>query len=125
MKINWEIITILLVEDDPALLKVLSIYFKRIGGIVFQASNGQEAIQIVESEKIDIVLSDVQMPIMGGVELLKTIRLTRPIIPIVLLTTGQAELTKKDALEFGASGLIHKPFKLKTLGDEVEKLLSN
>jgi CheY-like chemotaxis protein len=116
--------SILIVEDDSALLKVLSTYLKKAGATVFQATNGQEAYQIVETENIHFVLSDVQMPIMNGVELLKKIRVTKPIIPIVLLATGQAELTKDDALKFGASGLIHKPFKLLSLHDEIVRLMN-
>lgn len=116
--------SILVVEDDSALLKVLSTYFKRTGATVFQATNGQEAYQIVENENIHFILSDVQMPIMNGVELLKKIRISKPIIPIILLATGQSELTKEDALKLGASGLIHKPFKLLSLHDEILRLMN-
>lgn len=116
--------SILIVEDDSALLKVLCIYFKKTGAIVFQATNGQEAYKIVENENIHFVLSDVQMPIMDGVELLKKIRITKPVIPIILLATGQSELTKDEAVKFGASGLIHKPFKLLFLHQEIEKLIN-
>lgn len=116
--------SILVVEDDSALLKVLCTYLKRTGATVFQATNGQEAYQIVENENIHFVLSDVQMPIMDGVELLKKIRTTKPISPIILLATGQTEFTRDEAIKFGASGLIHKPFKLLSLHGEILRLMN-
>ena len=124
MKRDLTSVRILIVEDDLALLKVLNSYLIKCGAIVYQATNGEIAYGLVEKHEIDFVLSDIQMPVMSGVELLKKIRLMRSHIPIVLLATGQAELTQKEAIEFGAAGLIHKPFGLKFLNEEIIKLIN-
>jgi DNA-binding response OmpR family regulator len=125
MKKNWNGLNILIVEDDVFLLEVLCDYFKKTKATVFQAVNGEEAFAIVDTDAIDFVLSDVQMPVMDGVELLKKIRIKRPDVPIILLATGQSQLTKESAIEFGASGLIHKPFNLTELSEEIEKLVQS
>jgi DNA-binding response OmpR family regulator len=114
---------ILIVEDDPILLELICDYFSMTGATVFQAVNGQLAFQIIESNSIDLVLSDVQMPVMNGFELLKKIRANNSSIPFVLLVTGQCELTENDALTSGASGLVHKPFKLNELNEKIHQLL--
>lgn len=123
MKKRWVGINILVVEDDKALLDVLCDYFKISGATIFKASDGQQALQIVETERIDFVLSDVQMPVMDGIELLKKIRIKNPDIPIVLLATGQSQLTEESALGLGASGLIQKPFKLNEITERISQLL--
>jgi CheY-like chemotaxis protein len=92
---------------------------------VFTASNGSEGIEIVLKEEIDLVISDVQMPVMTGLELLKSIRAHNPKIPIVVLATGHSHLTEEMATEAGASGLIHKPFRLAEIKKLAKSLLEN
>lgn len=115
--------SILIVEDDPVLLELICDYFSMTGATIFQAANGELAFQIIESTSIDLVLSDVQMPVMDGFELLKKIRVKNSIVPFVLLVTGQCELTEADAFASGASGLIHKPFKLNEVSEKIHQFL--
>lgn len=114
---------ILVVEDDRVLRELISDYFEMTGATIFQADNGQVGLQIVEKEMIDLVLSDVQMPVMDGIELLKKIRANNSTIPFVLLVTGQCELTEESALASGASGLIRKPFKMNEVIEQINQLL--
>lgn len=114
---------ILVVEDDQVLRELICDYFQETGATIFQAANGQLGFQIVEAENIDLVLSDVQMPVMDGVELLKKIRANNSTIPFVLLATGQCQLTEESAISSGASGLIHKPFKLNEVIAKINQLL--
>lgn len=116
-------INILIVEDDLILLELVCDYFSMTGATIFQAVNGQLAFQIIESNRIDLVLSDVQMPVMNGFELLKKIRVNNSSVPFVLFATGQCELTEDDVLVSGASGLIHKPFKLTEVSEKIHQLL--
>lgn len=74
-----------------------------------RAASGLEAIEIVKTQKIELVVSDVRMPNGNGMDLLKDIRKLHPDIPVVLLATGFADITKADAGELGAYDLLEKP----------------
>lgn len=117
-------LNILIVEDDQVLLELMCDYFEGTGATIFQASNGELAFQIVEKERIDLVLSDVQMPVMGGIELVKKIRSNNSVLPLVLLVTGQCEFNLEEALRIGASDLIQKPFKLSEVVERVNRLFA-
>ena len=116
---------LLIVEDDEDMLNIMSDQFREIGYTVFSAENGQIALKIAENKKIDLIVSDIQMPVMTGVDLLKNIRQKNSDIPIVLLITGQSSLNESKALELGASGLFHKPFDFEVLAEEVRKLIAS
>ncbi|MFZ3228669.1 MAG: response regulator [Pseudobdellovibrio sp.] len=117
---NWINFNILVVEDDAGMLEILGDILEGYGGKVFRATHGEEALNCIDKERIDLVLSDVQMPIMGGIDLVKNIRIKNLKIPVVLFITGQSELTEESALEIGAIGLVHKPYKVKVLIERIE-----
>lgn len=120
---GWTDFNILVVEDDLGMLEVLGDILEGNGALVFRATQGVEALQWINSEqRIDLVLSDVQMPTMGGIDLVKNIRLKNLKIPIVLLVTGQSELTEESALSIGAAGLIHKPYNIKALIERIDRV---
>lgn len=116
---------ILIVEDDQVLLELMCDSFEGTGATIFQAVNGELAFQIVERERVDLVLSDVQMPVMGGIELLKKIRANNSTLPFVLLVTGQCELNEENVLKAGASDLIRKPFKLSEVIEKVNQIFTS
>ena len=120
---KWGNITILVVEDDLDMREVLCDFFKDGGATVFDAENGKVALEVMSKEQVDLVVSDVQMPIMDGVELLKMIRAKNPEIPIVLFTTGQSQLTEESAIASGASGLLNKPYNFNILAEKISELL--
>lgn len=122
MSFDWSKICILIVEDDGEMREILGDVFEDHGARVLRASNGVEAFALVEKERIDLVMSDIQMPVMDGIELLRKIRKKDPKIPIVLLATGQSQLSEQGARSLGAAGLILKPFNLRSLADQVETL---
>lgn len=70
---DWSHINILVVEDDLAMLEMICLSLERKQAGIFTATNGVEAFNIVESKKVDIVVSDIMMPVMDGIELLKKI----------------------------------------------------
>ncbi len=114
---------IMVVEDDVTYNEALCEMFRLENAEVFSALNGKEALAILSLTSVDFVVSDVQMPVMDGPALLKDLRAKHPDIPIVLLATGHAQLTEKDALSMGANGLIHKPFSFDLLVSTVKDLL--
>lgn len=89
--------TILIVEDEDALLKIYAQQFSTDGFLVFKATNGQEGLDIAIKEKPDIILSDILMPIMDGLTMLKKIRENNAwgkTVPIIFLTNLSASEEK-------------------------------
>lgn len=92
---------------------------------VYTAVNGVEALSIIEKEEIDLVVSDIMMPVMDGVELCKKIKNTIEFshIPVLLLTAKKQEEDRIEAYESGADGFISKPFNLSLLHARIQNLL--
>lgn len=117
-------IKILLVDDEDAFLETLAFLFRRSGFQVLLASSGREAFATIESQKVDIVVSDIRMPDGNGVWLLDRIKEKYPQIPVILLVTGFAEVTTEEIFNKGAEALFCKPFNRKHLQDTVMRILS-
>jgi len=117
--------TILLVEDDPALLDFLSKSFITEGYHTLRAKNGKEALKRLEKQQVDLVISDVMMPVMDGVELCKHIKndIDYSHLPVVLLTAKTNSDAEIQGLQSGADAYISKPFKWKPLSLVVKNLL--
>lgn len=118
--------TLLVVEDEAELLRFLA---KILGDKynVYEACNGKEAVKILESQKIDLILTDVMMDEMDGLELCRYVR-TTPIlchIPVIMLT-GKTDVTSKiSGVEQGADLYIDKPFSMALLQTQISALLQN
>ena len=121
---NLTNINILIVEDDADMRDILTDLIRENGATVFQAADGKEALQIIESETIHLVISDVLMPVMGGIDLVKAIRAKNLDIPVVLLVTGQSDLNEQSALVLGAAGLVHKPYNIGVLLQRISECLT-
>lgn len=118
---------VLIVEDDEDLCNSLCEFFAEEGAIVFSAKNGEEAIQISLIEKIDLIVSDIRMPIMDGIELLESIHgldHNAHNAPLVWLMSGQSDLKEENALALGAQGLISKPFKFDIILEKIKQSLN-
>lgn len=103
--------TVLVVDDEPAILAAAKIVLERNGYHVLTACDGVAALGVFAdaSVAVDLVLTDVMMPAMGGVELVRALRARRPRLPIVA-TTGMAEDDKRSALtELGVNAIVDKP----------------
>lgn len=124
MSIDWKKYRLLVVEDDSDMRDSLVDLLSEEGCRVWNAANGKDALNILSEQAIDLVLSDVQMPIMDGEELLKIIREKDPKVPIVLLATGQSHLSKEDAVKAGACDLIQKPFDAAEIIKKIEHYLT-
>ncbi|MCD8182614.1 MAG: response regulator [Bacteroides sp.] len=115
---------LLLVEDNEDLLALM---VKLLGHeySVYTATNGQKALDVVQREDIDLIVSDVMMPVMDGFELCKTIKnnLDTSHIPLILLTAKKLEEDRVEAYESGADAFITKPFNLSVLHARIGNLL--
>lgn len=107
--------TILVVDDEELLRNALIFQFKREGYNVLSASNGKEAFEIIKTNKIDAVVSDIQMPGGNGIELLKDVKNFDVEIPVLVFITAFADITEAEAYDLGANAIFSKPFDRKQL----------
>ena len=105
---------VLLVEDEPFLRELIGAWFTRVAGKVLLAENGAEALRVLAAHKIDLVVSDVRMPVMDGVTLLRHIR-EKAHKPRVILLTGFSDLSPRQAHDLGAEALLEKPIRREEL----------
>ena len=118
-----EIKKILIVDDEPSICDILEKFLKRKGYEVARSSDGKAALDLINSDSIDLVVSDIKMPGMSGVELLQKIREKDRTLP-VLITTGFPTLdTAIDALKLGAYDYLTKPFHLEEIGEKIRRAL--
>jgi CheY-like chemotaxis protein len=115
--------TILLVDDEPFLREIMSSWLARATGKVICAEDGVEALKILAANKIDLILSDVRMPVMDGTALLKKVRETGPRTPVILIT-GFSDLPLREAYDMGAEAILEKPITREELLHRVKRALA-
>lgn len=114
--------SILIVEDETRIRFLLKDYFTRENYIIYEAENGEEALNIFKKEKIDLIILDVMMPIMDGFTVLEKIREVST-VPVILLTAKGEEEDKLQGYDYGADDYVTKPFSPKVLVAKVKALL--
>jgi len=112
---------ILIVEDEVLIREGMSDYLMECGYEVFEAGDGQEALDLFHRETPDLVLLDIQLPILNGLEVLKTIRKTSS-VPVLMLTAFHDEDYKLTAFGELADGYLEKPFSLSLLKVRIEAI---
>lgn len=116
--------SILLVDDEPVLLEITAEWFRHLAGRVFCAANGVDALQVLAAQKIDLVITDVRMPVMDGINLLQEMKANGQPTPGVILFTGFADIQSREAFNLGAEALLEKPIERDDLLTAVERSLS-
>jgi DNA-binding response OmpR family regulator len=114
--------TILLVDDEDAVQKLLTYPLEHEGFRVLQARDGEEALSRFESEPVDLVVLDLMLPKLDGLEVCRRLRATSA-VPIIMLTARDDELDKVVGLELGADDYITKPFSIREFRSRVRALL--
>ena len=114
--------TILLVDDEDSVQKLLAYPLERDGFRVLQARDGQEALDRFAMENVDLVVLDLMLPKVDGLEVCKRLRATSE-VPIIMLTARDDELDKVVGLELGADDYITKPFSIREFRSRVRALL--
>ena len=117
--------TILVVDDSASLRQVVSIALKGGGYDVIEACDGKDALSKLSGRKVNLIISDVNMPVMNGIEVLKAVKQhpTSKFTPVVMLTTEAGDDLKAQGKAAGAKAWIVKPFQPQTLLDAVSKLI--
>jgi DNA-binding response OmpR family regulator len=114
--------TILLVDDEDSIQKLLAYPLEREGFRVLQARDGEDALRLFESEHVDLVVLDLMLPKLDGLEVCKRLRAESE-VPIIMLTARDDELDKVLGLELGADDYITKPFSIREFRSRVRALL--
>ena len=106
-------IRVLLVDDEPAIRRALKTPLQELGFQAVEAARGEEALHLVRTDSFDVVLLDINMPGIGGMQTLVRLRALAPRLPILMLTVRDEEHDKVEALEKGADDYITKPFSIR------------
>lgn len=115
-------VRILIVDDDPAIRKFIRANLEARSYQVFLAADGEEGIKIIEAELPDLVLLDIMMPGVDGLEVCRRIR-TWSEIPIIMLSAREGEIDKVKCLDYGADDYLTKPFSLAELLARIKAVL--
>ncbi|MCH7736397.1 MAG: response regulator [Chloroflexi bacterium] len=118
---------ILVVEDEPSLQKLLEYQLKRIGHEIQVATDGKQALAMVKSDRPDLVLLDVMLPVMGGFQVLRSLQDDKSTssIPVIMLSAKGQQHDIAAGIEKGVFDYITKPFNIPNLAERIEKALAS
>jgi two-component system, chemotaxis family, chemotaxis protein CheY len=119
--------TALVVEDSPTMRQLIVFALRRIRGLeVLEADDGVDALRKLAASKLDIILTDINMPIMDGLKLVKRVRTdeVHKTVPVIIITTEGGEEDRQRALALGANAYITKPIQAPQVIAKVRELLN-
>jgi len=117
---------ILIVDDNPDLIRIMQVQLEDMGYDTVQATNGMQAVDIAATQLPDLILMDIIMPVTDGFEATRLIRQNAKTssIPIIAVTALDGHIYEEECLESGCNDHIAKPFTTKELVSRIEKLLN-
>ena len=118
----------LIVDDSSVMRKIVERSLRQAGLeslVIFEASSGSEGLDLLKTQPVDLILSDINMPAMDGLEFLRQIRAQNLAqgVPVVMITTESSEEHVKEAIQAGAQGYIRKPFTAEQVKERVLPLV--
>lgn len=114
---------ILVVEDDKNLRKLITTYLQRNKYNTYEATNGEEALNVLDQSYIDLIVSDIMMPKMDGYELIKSLREAKYDVPILIITAKSEIEDKKEGFLLGADDYMVKPINIEEMLLRIQVLL--
>ncbi len=115
--------SILVVDDELELLEIFSAWLGRCGYRVFTAPNGAEALKVLRTQKVDVLLSDIRMPVMDGVALVRTLNQMETPPPRIIFVTGYGNISRREIFSMGVEALLDKPLSRPILLDALDRCL--
>ena len=115
--------SILVVEDEAKMRRLVELQLGEEGFAVHAAPDAETGLQLLVREKPDLVVTDLRLPGMSGLEMLPKVRAARPRVPVIMITAYGDEATKRKAAELGAAGLLTKPIDFCSLRGEIDERL--
>ncbi len=115
---------ILIAEDEPLILQTLELKLKKEGYDVIGCTDGLDALQKIDAEQPDLVITDIMMPYMSGLEVVRKVKQddVQKNIPVIVLSTMGQENIVEEAFELGADDYLKKPFSLSELSIRIKRL---
>ena len=113
---------LLVVDDDVAGRKTLAIALKKQGWTVLQAAHGKQALEVLAAEPVDMIVSDLNMPVMDGLTFLETLRSSGATTPVLMVTAEAKREQIILAAQAGVNGYVIKPFTAATLQEKIDKI---
>lgn len=114
---------ILLVDDEPNIIQLARMYLEREGYRIISAADGKEAMETIRTKKPDLVVLDVMLPELDGLEVCKRLRREKNNVPVIMLTARDDDIDKILGLELGADDYMTKPFNPRELTARVKVIL--
>ena len=116
---------ILIVDDEPDILKAVTFRVKKLEYEVVTATNGQEALDLIQKEEPDLILLDIELPVMNGYEVCQRVKTNEKLkhIPIIFLTASSASKIAEKVKEFNADDYLIKPFDSEELLKKIKNFI--
>ena len=114
---------ILVAEDDPAIRTLITTKLKQENYTIYTAENGEDALSVMEKHQVDLLISDIMMPVMDGYSLVKALRETKHTLPILMITAKSQLESLEEAFTLGVDDYMVKPIRLEELALRVRALL--
>ncbi len=116
--------SILVVDDEPVLRELFADWFEGVAGAVSTAENGARALEMLDTNKIDLIITDIRMPVLDGIGLLRKVKARGSDTPGVIFISGFADVNMREAYEQGAEALLAKPCEYHDLIDAAKRTLA-
>ena len=117
-------IRIMIIEDDEAMRSLLEDFFEEEGFETDSASNGADALRILSKDPLDLIVTDIRMPGLTGLDILPRLRRLKPETPIIVMTAFGSEDVRRRSLERGATTYLEKPIHLSQLRTLIHEMIS-
>ena len=121
---------VLVVDDSAAIRKILQRVLRQTGmaiRTIHEAGDGQEALEVMNAHKVDLVLTDINMPKMDGLQFLASVKASPQwrLVPVVMITTEGGETKVSEAVKLGAAGYVRKPFTADQIKEKLVGILAS
>jgi CheY-like chemotaxis protein len=120
---SWKNSHILIADDEPDMREIFSAWFRNLGCSVTEAADGKEALDALARQDFDAIVTDVRMPRIDGVRLVRQLRQSGRYIPVVIFVSGHVDLALPDAFDLGVEAVLAKPCEKKVLLAAVQRSL--
>ncbi len=114
---------ILVIEDSRVCMALIKAFFRNTGTLLLMAESGKEGWSILMDHKVDLVITDLRLPDMDGIDLVRRIKKLDPDIPVLVQTGSIIDVTENDCREAGCNGYILKPYSRTSFLDTVQHLI--
>jgi CheY-like chemotaxis protein len=120
---SWKNARILIADDEPDMREIFSAWFRGLGCYVAEAADGREALDLLSRARFDVIVTDVRMPRVTGIELVQELHRTGRYTPVAIFVSGYMDLELPDAFDLGIEAVLSKPCEKKELLSAVQRSL--